>query len=206
MEKIYEIKLKESKRASKYRCMMREINRNGIFDMIRNYKGDELISIDGKPDLIEFLLFKVNEASGEKMLDIPDDIICRLDYSDICFDNMKVNDFDFTGMHGVYINPQTVFNKNMRNSILNGVTFTGPFDDVYIPGANFEWSVGALINPQEVYDKNLSRAVLADCVVVNDFEDTILKDTIIYDTTMIMSKEDYEKLKEMKKVLIKSLK
>jgi len=206
MKKDSIIEIKESKRARLYREEMRDANRDALFQMIRNYEGDELIRIEGPADSIEIMLFDINEHTGVKVIDIPDDILCRLDYTDISFDNASVKDFDFTGMYGVYINPQTVFNKNLRNTILNGVNITGSLEDVYIPGTNFVGSVGALINPQEVYDKNLSRAVIADCIIVNDFDGVTLNDTVIYDATMVLRKEDYENVKEMKKVLAKNIK
>lgn len=177
-----------------------------MFNLIRNYDGDELLELSGPVDLIECMLFDINKYTGVKEIDIPKDIICRLDYSNISFDNASVKDFDFTGMQGVCINPQTVFNKNLRNTILNGVSITGSLDDVYIPGTNFVGSIGALINPQEVYDKNLSRTIIADCIIVNDFDGVKLKDTEIYDTAMVLEKDDYEKVKEMKKVLVKNMK
>ena len=205
MKKECIIKIKESKKARMNREELIDINREAMFNLIRNYEEDALIRIEGPSELIELLLFDINKYTGIKEINIPDDIIYRLDYTDVSFDNACVKDFDFTGMYGVSINPQTVFNKNLRNTILNGVSITGSLDDVYIPGTNFVGSVGALINPQEVYDKDLSRAVIADCIVVNDFDGVKLRDTIIYDTTMIMEKCDYEKVKEMKKVLIKAM-
>lgn len=91
----------------------------------------------------------------------------KIDYSNVSFDNVDLSTFDFTGMIGVKINPQTIYNKNLTNTILNGVEFIGEgdiFKDVKIRWTSFKDSRGAKINPQTICDKDLTGCVLRDVV------------------------------------------
>lgn len=183
---------------------LRRSRREDIFTQIREVKKEGYITIDESEEWLDSVLFDVNPISGEKKLDIPEDIIHRLNYSNVSFDKANVKGIDFSRMYGVYINPQTVHKNDLRNTVLYGVTITGPLDDAYITGANFIGSKGALINPQTIYDKDLRRTIIGDVIVVNEFKDVKLNDdTMFFDTTTFITKEQYEELEEMKKVLIK---
>jgi len=93
----------------------------------------------------------------------------KIDFSNVCFDDVYVSGMDFTNMHGVKINPQTIYEKNLYKTILNGVEFVSAnkavadlFDGVDVRYANFTGSKGAIINPQTVNLKSLNSCTLAD--------------------------------------------
>lgn len=153
-----------------YHNKKRELARRDVFNKIRKYNGSSLVQIVRSKAALDMILFKVNSITGEKVLDIPEDIIYRLDYSNVDFDNANIKGINFTGMYNVYINPQTTFNKDMRGTVLFGTYITGRFDDVYITHADFRGSEGVLIDPTTIYDNDLRYTILADAIVVDDFD------------------------------------
>ena len=154
-----------------YNNKKRDLARKDIFNKIRRYNGPGLVQIVKSSKALDMVLFETNAVTGEKKLDIPEDIIYRLDYSNVDFDNANIRGINFTGMYNVHINPQTIFNKDMRGTVLFGTYIIGRFDDVYITHADFRGSEGVLIDPQTIYDRDLRCANLADAIVVDDFHD-----------------------------------
>lgn len=183
--KINDLKYKRKLLNESFKETIRKYNREYIFYMIRNHEEDNLCKI------LEWnILFKINEASGRKDIDIPEDIKDKIDYSNVDFENVYVKGYDFTGMKHVHINPQKVFNKDLRDTILDGVNITGEFDDAYITRANFTNSKDALINPQKIYDRDLRGAILADTLLVNDLNNVQINHyTDFSNVTLITSKD-----------------
>ena len=188
---INNLKYKKKVLIETYKENNRILNREYIFKKIREGNNEVYQVINTN------LLFKINEVSGKKEIDIPNDIKFKIDYSNVNFRNVNIKDYDFTNMRNVYINPQEVFNKDLRNCTLDGVHITGSFDDVYITNTNFTNSVGASINPQKVYNKDLTGTILTDSIVVDNFEDVKIKNTIFTNCNLI-SIQDKEKIYSLK--------
>ena len=98
-------------------------------------------------------------------------ILQKIDFSNVSFDNFDAEGFDFTGLYGVKINPQTVLFKNLSDGIFDGVTFIGGFEGAYIYNSDFTGSSGALINPQTVLYKDLSKGIFNGVTFIGDFNE-----------------------------------
>ena len=174
---------------------IRDLERDYVFNQIRfDYQSDVLYQI-----VKTKLLFKIDEISGRKELDVPEDIKYKLDYSNVSFKDVDIKDYDFTNMENVYINPQEIFKKDMRGCILNGVSITGNLDDVYITRTDFTNSIGAIIDPQTIYENDLRETKLTNTLVINDFNDVKISRTIFDGADIIdRDKKDYinESIKE----------
>lgn len=188
---INNLKYKKKLLIKTYKENNRLLNREYVFKQIREGNSEVYQVVNTN------LLFEINEVNGKKEIDIPEDIKFKIDYSNINFKDVNVKDYDFTNMKNVYINPQEVFNKDLRNCILDGVHITGNFDDVYITNTNFTNSIGALIDPQNIYNKNLTGTILTDSIVVDNFYDVVIHNTIFNDCNII-SIEDKEKIYSLK--------
>ncbi len=114
------------------------------------YKGNKKIKIDIDPKILEKLIFTYEkcEITGElyKTFELYITSVKKLDLSDISFDDFNAYEFDFSGLYGVKLNPQKVFNKDLRYAKLKGVEITGPFDDCEIYHTNFTGSIGATMS------------------------------------------------------------
>lgn len=111
---------------------------------------------DYKPMLLPFdqetlqkLLFKDNDFRDEIL-----EVITKIDFSNVSFDGFKAAGKDFSKLTGVKLNPQTVYDKDLRGTICSGVEFIGPFDDSKIMYTDFSYSWGVKIDPQKVWNKS----------------------------------------------------
>lgn len=184
-ETIQDLKYRKKKFKKEFNSVLRRERREQIFNKIRNSDEEGFFLLEGDSKRLDNILFDINPITGEKRLDIPDDIIYRIDYSNVFFDNLNARGINFTGMLNVCLNPQTIFNKDMRDCILFGVHIVGRLDDVYITRTNFKGSTGVLIDPQTIYDKDLSGTILTDAIVVNNFEGVKLNNTSMDDVYLI---------------------
>ena len=83
------------------------------------------------------------------------------------FQGVKINGTHFNGCKNVKINPQTIFEKELSKTSLQGVDFTGySFDGCTLWETDFKGAVGAKINPNKVrnfdYVKSLESVELTD--------------------------------------------
>ena len=68
-------------------------------------------------------------------------ILYKIDYTGIDFSNFCCDNFDFTNLRGVKINPQTICNKELANVKCCNVEFSDTFDNsVNIKGVDFTGS------------------------------------------------------------------
>lgn len=93
----------------------------------------------------------------------------RMNFTGIDFTNFYCKNFNFMGLKGVKINPQTIYAKDLTKAKCKGVLFTGPFDDVCVVRTSFKGSKGARINPQTVKDKDLRKTKCADVKFIGPF-------------------------------------
>ena len=121
------------------------MNRNTI-DVIRDYLIESIKNSEEeviKPNLaqltLESLLFKyLNDERTEKTFALPFEILTRIDFTGISFDDFNCEGIDFSKLHNVTIKPSNVFKKSLKNAILIGVNIDGSLDDINIEGAIFE--------------------------------------------------------------------
>ena len=116
-------------------------------DMIKHIREGllvELNKVNGEPriinlrsEFVEELLFNTDEF-GMKTFAFPIELMKKVDFTGISFEDFFAFGFDFTGFKGVAIDPQKVFDKDLSFANLNGVTIINTFDDVKYEGTNFE--------------------------------------------------------------------
>ena len=191
MRLIDELKYRKKIFKERFSQRLKEQNREDKFNKIRNSYDGSLFLLEGTKEQIDNLVFDINPITGEKRFAIPEDIIFRIDYTNVDFDNAYIRGMDFTGMQNVYINPQTVFKNDLRDCILNGVYIIGPCDDAYITRTNFTNSIGALVDPSTVYDNDVRGTILTDAVVVDNFSNAKMGDTVL-DGASIITQEEKE--------------
>lgn len=120
-------------------------NTDNIYSVCKDVKKIKL----GKR-LTEYLL------DGIMRYDVGDQrVLPFIDLEGVSFAGKKVNNVDFRGTNA-NIDPQTVFNKYLVGTILDGIDMSGKcFDECIINGAQLNYT-NANINPQLVYNKDLS--------------------------------------------------
>lgn len=160
--------------------------RKEIFDKLRTYEGKPIL-LEFPEEILKQLFFEYDEKkeafhfiSEYFMSSEIRNLMKKIDFSNISFDNfrfIKTLGMDFSGFTGVKINPQTIYDRDLSQSILTDVEFTGPFDGCAIDNCNFRGSRGAVINPQTILNKNLSNCTLASTTIRGDFDNVAISGT-----------------------------
>ena len=146
--------------------------REVINELVRKYEGDKLKVIDF---ISSDVLFE-NTGYGYTFA-LSKEILSKLDFTGISFDNFNASGYDFSNLTGISLNPQTVFNKSLKNSKLSGVNFIGGFDDVNIVSADFTGSKNAVINPQTIKKRDLYNTKLDSTYIIGSLSDCSIVDT-----------------------------
>ena len=103
-------------------------------------------------------------------LEIPKDILSSLKYIDLSlvdFTNVKVSGIDFRGCNVEHINPQTVYNRDLRGCNFEGM-YISPFmnfEDADIRGAKFGYDTDDLT--MDVFNESLERAIYDETTTFN---------------------------------------
>ena len=134
-----------------------------LIEELKNVDPNNPIKLPYDKDLIYQLIFENNRICKMPFLE-------KIDLSDIDFSGIDITNFDFTGLYGVKIDPQTIKNKNLTDTICNGIEFIGPFDYVTIKNTDFTGSKGAVINLQLIRDKDARGTKFADSIVKGSFK------------------------------------
>lgn len=111
-----------------------------------------------EPDVLDLLLFctrgkkcLVDEygkrKKGKKIFALPKEILKKIDFSNVSFDDFDAINYDFSDLHGVKLNPEGM---NLAYATLKGVEFIGGFDNSIIVGANFAGSKGAYLDVRKL--------------------------------------------------------
>lgn len=149
--------------------------RKVLVDELKNYEGKPVL-LDIDEDVLSQLIFN---NYGDVKIFAPEvhSILKKINFSNVCFDNVCVSEVNFSNYVGVKLNPQTVANQDLRHSTLSGVEIIGPFDGVNIACTNFKGSKGAMINPQTVLGKNFEGTILTDTKINDSFDGCVLNGT-----------------------------
>jgi uncharacterized protein YjbI with pentapeptide repeats len=135
---------------------------------LREVLKEELERYEGEPvllpydtDFLDKLIFVKAESGLAKVFSSTIvDVLNKINFSNVNFNEFYMNEFDFSLLKGVKIDPQNIYVKYMTNVICKGVTFIGNFDGVYLDNVNFEGSIGAKINPFTI--RNLTNCKCTD--------------------------------------------
>ncbi len=115
-----------------------DVVRDYLIDSIKN-SSEEVIKPNLAPLTLESIVFKyMNEERTEKTFALPFDLISRIDFTDISFDDFNCEGVDFSNLHNVTIIPSNVYGKSLKNAILIGVNINGSLDNIDIEGTIFE--------------------------------------------------------------------
>ncbi len=187
-----------SEQIAKLRKVLKSELKN--YDVAKNGYG--VVELD--PSILEQVIFW-RKADGILGFAIDLDLIKKLDLTGISFDNVDISCKDFSGSKGARINPQTVKDKNLSFTTLEGVTIIGPFDGCNINATNFTGSQGAKINPQTVRGKNFEHTQLTDAEIIGPFDDCSIISTNFSGSkgTIITPLSYYQELEKKMKVLPK---
>ncbi len=147
-----------------------------FFEKVKNYEGNKPLKFDLSQDVLQSILFDYNEEEGVKTFSTEDEeILAKIDFSNVSFEDFDCRHFDFTGLHGVRIIPKLAFEQSLEFSILNGVEIYGDFNDVCIRGADFSGITGYdKIDPYEVKERDLSYCTLNGIEFIGSFQDAII--------------------------------
>lgn len=145
-----------------------------IIEELRDYEGKPIkLNLDGISGLdgLESLIFReyVNEGKSLRIIAFSNDILRKIDLSSVSFDGVSVAKYDFTGLTGVKINPETVYEKDLSHCKFDGVEFIGNFDNCTIYGSDFTGSKGAVIDP---YRKKMNDCKFSGVTFLDNWIDT----------------------------------
>lgn len=145
----------------------REVLREDFVKRILSFDINVYKKMKYSSEELELLLFDYDDT-GFKRFSSLELFMPIIDFEHVSFDNFRARGVDFSKFNNVHINPQTVCNKDLRDTKLEGVTFTGPFDDCYIPRADFTGSINAVIDIDKLYDKDIKGAILTDVTLISE--------------------------------------
>lgn len=121
--------------------------RQHIEDKVEEYHdngGKGHIKLDISSEILNQIMF-YSDNYGAKQLAVSEDCFKALDLEGLSWDGVNVKGVDFSDTKGVHINPQTVWDKDLSNSILKDVNIIGDLKGVWIEGTDFTDSHGAVI-------------------------------------------------------------
>ena len=95
------------------------------------------VKLDYDPILLDMILFN-KDAFSQKTFALPENILEKIDFSNVSFMGFNAKDYDFSKLYGIKkINPQQLYEKDLSNAKFQNVRFIGPFDGTIITGVNF---------------------------------------------------------------------
>ncbi len=131
--------------------------RDYLVKALSHYKGKPVLLDDFPEGLLEKVLFKPSKIkndmnNGEEcealFFTLPPEILRKIDMSNVSFDNVVCMGYNFAGLTGVKINPDTVF-PDFRGASFVGVEFVKPIEGCIIQDTIFSNSKGAVIVPSK---------------------------------------------------------
>ena len=154
--------------------------RTAFVDEVKKIPNGERLTLSSlkHQEYIEDILFDYdNELKCKRFSKEVKPYLRRMDFTGIDFANFYCKSFNFMGLKGVKINPQTIYDKDLTKAKCKGVLFTGPFDDVFVARTSFKGSKGVRINPQTVKYKDLRKTKCADVKFIGPFNDVKVSGT-----------------------------
>lgn len=142
--------------------------RSILIEELNQYTGWEPVPLNFESELLRKIMFTEGKFYEELK-----DVVKKINFSNVSFDGFDASMYDFSSLRGVKINPQTIKDKNLTNTICQDVEFIGPFDGAQIDEANFTGSKGAKINPQTIFNKSLYGTICANVEFIGTFDGTL---------------------------------
>lgn len=128
--------------------------RKYLIEAFDKYNFNKPVKLNVQSDILKQVLF-LNIGYYVFISDL-ENVYQKLDWSEISMDKVRVAGRDLSRYPNIKINPQTIHNKDLSNTICKGVEFTGLFNGVDITRTNLNDSINAVINPQTVKNKDFT--------------------------------------------------
>lgn len=128
--------------------------RKYLIEAFDKYNFDKPVKLRVQSDILKQALFL--DIGYYVFISGLENVYQKLDWSEISMDKVRIAGKDLSRYSNIKINPQTIHNKDLSNTICKGVEFTGVFDGVDITRANLNDSINACVNPQTVRNRDLT--------------------------------------------------
>lgn len=146
--------------------------RKYLIEVFDKYDFDEPLKLNVDGRILKEVLF-LNIGYYVFISDL-ENVYQKLDWSNIPMDRVRVAGKDLSKYTNMKINPQTIHNKDLSNTICKGVEFIGLFDDVDITRANLNDSINAVINPQTVKNRDFTYGSFRGVKFTDVFDNCII--------------------------------
>jgi len=149
------------------------------------------VTLQGNKNQIEQILFERLRKEG-KVFALPEDILKRIDFSNISFKQFRAEGVCFDEFYGIILDPQQLYEKDLRGASLKGVTIRSnmkdPFANCKIRGTNFTGCKNAVIDPQTIFENDFSYTNLCDTTIQSKSTDAF-QNSRLYITSFRGSKD-----------------
>lgn len=149
--------------------------RNILISELEKYHGEPILLPLDSHILKQLIFDTVLPSKCKEFSSSLKNVLNKIDFSNVSFENVYLRLCNFQGLKGVRINPQVVYRKDLSRCNFNGVTFIGSFDDVICTDSNFNGSIGAVINPQKLFLNNLRNTKLVGVKFIGKFDGVIIE-------------------------------
>lgn len=151
--------------------------REELVNELKNYNKKKHIKLNIPKLVLNMILFDNKLGDSRRDFAIPFELMKKLHFERVSFNNVPVSCLDFTGTRGVKIDPQGVYKKDLSGTVLCDTEITGPFDDVRVMATNFKGAKNAKVNPQKVFNRDLFHTVLSGVEISGPFDDVSIVST-----------------------------
>lgn len=146
--------------------------RKYLIEIFSKYDFDRPVKLNVRSDILKQVLF-LNIGYYVFISDL-EDVYKKIDWSNISMEKVRVAGRDLSRYTNMKINPQTIHNKDLSNTICKGVEFIGLFDGVDITRANLSDSIDAVINPQTVKNRDFTYGSFKGVRFIDTFDGCII--------------------------------
>ena len=146
--------------------------RKYLIEIFSKYDFDRPVKLNVRSDILKQVLF-LNIGYYVFISDL-EDVYRKIDWSNISMEKVRVAGRDLSRYTNMKINPQTIHNKDLSNTICKGVEFIGLFDGVDITRANLSDSIDATINPQTVKNRDFTYGSFKGVRFIDTFDGCII--------------------------------
>ena len=146
--------------------------RKYLIEVFSKYDFDGPVKLNVRSDILKQVLF-LNIGYYVFISDL-EDVYRKIDWSNISMEKVRVAGRDLSRYTNMKINPQTIHNKDLSNTICKGVEFIGLFDGVDITRANLNDSIDATINPQTVKNRDFTYGSFKGVRFIDTFDGCII--------------------------------
>lgn len=146
--------------------------RKYLIEIFSKYDFDRPVKLNVRSDILKQVLF-LNIGYYVFISDL-EDVYRKIDWSNISMEKVRVAGRDLSRYTNMKINPQTIHNKDLSNTICKGVEFIGLFDGVDITRANLSDSIDAIINPQTVKNRDFTYGSFKGVRFIDTFDGCII--------------------------------